>query len=117
MGLCTLGPSFRAGLTLLTFFFTSSKLTQLGEELKEVDEEHKKGGQRDWRQASGAGRFFPFKSFKQMSKKEVDKDTRRAARGTRGRQAEAERGGLTLLLAELLAAQVLLEGCHPRGGT
>ncbi|KAL4428825.1 hypothetical protein ABPG77_005263 [Micractinium sp. CCAP 211/92] len=50
LGGATLAASFRSGLLLLTFFFTSSKITQLGEELKDVDEDHKKGGQRDWRQ-------------------------------------------------------------------
>lgn len=112
LGGATLWASFRSGLLLLTFFFTSSKITQaggparaacparlpprpaidlllplaaavgclrtfhwveplmprhpelkpphrfpppshwqLGEELKDVEEDHKKGGQRDWRQA------------------------------------------------------------------
>lgn len=50
VGWGTLGASFRCGLLLLTFFVTSSKITQLGEELKDVEEGHKKGGQRDWRQ-------------------------------------------------------------------
>ena len=51
VGLCTLGCSLRFGATLLAFFFSSSKLTQFKEELKEgLDEEAKKGGQRDWKQ-------------------------------------------------------------------
>lgn len=50
VGWATLASSFRGGLVLLAFFFSSSKLTQLGEEDKMVDDEHKAGGQRDWRQ-------------------------------------------------------------------
>ena len=48
MGAATLGSSLRAGATLLAFYASSSKLTTLKEELKDVDEEFKKGGQRDW---------------------------------------------------------------------
>ena len=48
VGAATLGCSLRAGATLLAFYMSSSKLTTLKEELKEVDEEFKKGGQRDW---------------------------------------------------------------------
>lgn len=48
VGAATLGSSLRAGATLLAFYMSSSKLTTLKEELKEVDEEFKKGGQRDW---------------------------------------------------------------------
>ncbi len=55
VGWATLSSSFRGGLTLATFFFTSSKLTQIGEEEKAVDEEHKKGGQRDWKQVCQLG--------------------------------------------------------------
>jgi uncharacterized membrane protein len=50
VGWGTLASSFRAGLTLLAFFFSSSKLTHLGDDLKADDEEHKLGGQRDWKQ-------------------------------------------------------------------
>lgn len=44
VGAATLGSSLRAGATLLAFYMSSSKLTTLKEELKEVDEEFKKGG-------------------------------------------------------------------------
>lgn len=50
VGLGTLGSSFRFGAVLLAFFFSGSKLTAWKEEKKQVDEEFKKGGQRDWRQ-------------------------------------------------------------------
>ncbi|XP_020704973.1 protein PGR-like [Dendrobium catenatum] len=41
--------SYRFGALLLVFFFTSSKLTRLGEKKKRsVDEEFKEGGQRNW---------------------------------------------------------------------
>lgn len=54
VGLCTLGCSLRFGATLLSFFFSSSKLTQYKEELKGgLDDNGKKGGQRDWRQVRG----------------------------------------------------------------
>ena len=52
VGAATLGCSLRAGATLLAFYASSSKLTTLKEELKEVDDEFKKGGQRDWVQVS-----------------------------------------------------------------
>ena len=56
VGWATLASSFRAGLTLLAFFFSSSKLTRLGDgEKAAVDEEHKAGGQRDWRQVACNG--------------------------------------------------------------
>lgn len=43
--------SYRFGALLLVFFFTSSKLTKLGEEKKRsVDEQFKEGGQRNWLQ-------------------------------------------------------------------
>lgn len=48
VGWGTLASSFRAGMVLLSFFYASSKLTQLSEDQKSVDEDHKKGGQRDW---------------------------------------------------------------------
>ena len=48
VGAATLGCSLRAGAILLAFYASSSKLTTLKEELKEVDDEFKKGGQRDW---------------------------------------------------------------------
>ena len=48
VGTATRGCSLRAGATLLAFYASSSKLTTLKEELKEVDDEFKKGGQRDW---------------------------------------------------------------------
>lgn len=56
VGWGTLAPSFRAGVTLLAFFFSSSKLTKLGGADKAgVDEEHKEGGQRDWVQVASNG--------------------------------------------------------------
>ena len=50
VGGVTLATSLRIGLCLLSFYYTSSKLTAFKEEMKDVDEEFKKGGQRDWRQ-------------------------------------------------------------------
>ena len=50
VGWATVAPSFRAGIVLLSFFFVSSQFTKLGEEEKQVDEAHKTGGQRDWKQ-------------------------------------------------------------------
>ena len=48
VGWATVSSSFRAGLVLLGFFFVSSALTAFGEENKDVEEGHKKGGQRNW---------------------------------------------------------------------
>ena len=48
IGTATLGCSLRFGATLLAFYFSSSKLTQYKEELKDLDDQAKKGGQRDW---------------------------------------------------------------------
>lgn len=45
-----MGCSWRMGVTLLAFFGASSRLTQFREELKDVDESHRSGGQRDWQQ-------------------------------------------------------------------
>ncbi len=50
VGAATLTTSLRIGLALLAFYYTSSKLTAYKEEVKDVAEEFKKGGQRDWRQ-------------------------------------------------------------------
>ncbi len=50
VGAATLTTSLRIGLALLAFYYTSSKLTAFKEEMKDVDEHFKKGGQRDWRQ-------------------------------------------------------------------
>jgi uncharacterized membrane protein len=52
VGATTLGPSLRAGMTLLAFYLSSSKLTTLKETLKEVDDDFKKGGQRNWVQVT-----------------------------------------------------------------
>ena len=46
-------PSLRLGMTLLAFFGYSSRLTSFKEELKDVDDQHRQGGQRDWRQVRG----------------------------------------------------------------
>lgn len=50
VGSSTLGCSWRMGITLLAFFGASSRITQFREELKNVDESHRTGGQRDWQQ-------------------------------------------------------------------
>lgn len=56
VGWATVAPSFRAGLVLLAFFFSSSKLTKLGDyEKGSFDEDHKVGGQRDWKQVACNG--------------------------------------------------------------
>ena len=53
IGWATLAPSFRSGLVLLAFFFVSSQFTKLGEEEKAgIEEGHKHGGQRDWKQVA-----------------------------------------------------------------
>lgn len=49
----------RFGALLLVFFFTSSKLTNMGEEKKrKIDEDFKQGGQRNWLSFC----FFPFRT-------------------------------------------------------
>lgn len=55
VGWSTLSSSFRAGLVLLGFFFASSALTKLGDENKDVEEDHKIGGQRNWIQVLSNG--------------------------------------------------------------
>eukprot|EP00891_Asterochloris_glomerata_P005360 jgi/Astpho2/5360/Aster-05905 len=45
-------PSLRLGMTLLAFFGSSSRLTSFKEELKDFDDQHRQGGQRDWQQLS-----------------------------------------------------------------
>lgn len=50
VGTSSLACSWRMGITLLAFFGASSRLTQFREELKDVDESHRTGGQRDWQQ-------------------------------------------------------------------
>lgn len=50
VGASSLACSWRMGITLLAFFGASSRLTQFREELKDVDESHRTGGQRDWQQ-------------------------------------------------------------------
>lgn len=52
MGAVHFIASFRAALTMLTFYLTSSKLTRWCEERKDDDEDFKKGGQRDWAQVT-----------------------------------------------------------------
>lgn len=58
VGAGTLGCSLRFGATLIAFFLSSSKLTQLQEEVKAVEEDAKQGGQRDWKQVFCNG-FVP----------------------------------------------------------
>jgi uncharacterized protein (TIGR00297 family) len=55
VGCATISSSFRAGLVLLGFYFASSFLTSFGDEDKDVDEGHKKGGQRNWVQVYSNG--------------------------------------------------------------
>lgn len=55
VGWSTVSSSFRAGLVLLGFFFVSSALTTFGDENKDVEEGHKKGGQRNWVQVYSNG--------------------------------------------------------------
>ena len=55
VGWATLASSFRAGLVLLGFFFASSALTKFGDENKDVEEDFKKGGQRNWIQVLSNG--------------------------------------------------------------
>ena len=55
VGGSSLGCSWRMGITLLAFFGASSRLTQFREELKDVDESHRTGGQRDWQQVCLSG--------------------------------------------------------------
>ena len=50
VGTSSLACSWRMGITLLAFFGASSRLTQFREELKDVDESHRTGGQRDLQQ-------------------------------------------------------------------
>ena len=51
VGGATLAASFRCGATLLAFYFSGSRLTELMEERKVTDDAFKAGGQRDWVQA------------------------------------------------------------------
>lgn len=55
VGWSTLSSSFRAGLVLLGFFFASSALTKFGDENKDIEEDHKRGGQRNWIQVLSNG--------------------------------------------------------------
>lgn len=56
VGFGSLGTSLRCGITLLAFFFSSSKLTKWKEAIKaKIDAEHKKGGQRNWAQVLSNG--------------------------------------------------------------
>ena len=59
VGAGTLGCSLRFGATLLAFFFSSSKLTQYKEEVRQnMVDNYKRGGQRDWVQVFCNG-FIP----------------------------------------------------------
>lgn len=65
VGMGTLGCSLRLGVTLLAFYFSSSKLTQYKEELKStLDDQAKKGGQRDWVQVGGEGSLWCWRGAK-----------------------------------------------------
>lgn len=64
VGAVTLGSSFRCGLVLLAFFFASSALTQFGEENKDVEEDFKQGGQRNWVQVLANGLIPALYAFK-----------------------------------------------------
>mmetsp|Transcript_34269 Transcript_34269/g.97141 ORF Transcript_34269/g.97141 Transcript_34269/m.97141 type:complete len:355 (-) Transcript_34269:465-1529(-) len=48
VGGVTLIASFRCTVVLLGFFFASSAMTRFGERMKDIDDQHKVGGQRDW---------------------------------------------------------------------
>lgn len=48
VGAVTLFCSFRVTCVLLAFYFSSSALTKFKEELKDIEEGHKAGGQRNW---------------------------------------------------------------------
>lgn len=50
VGWITIATSMTGGLLLLTFFVASSKLTALCDHEKELDDDHKPGGNRDWTQ-------------------------------------------------------------------
>lgn len=59
VGFGSLAVSLRCGVTLLAFFFSSSKLTRWKEGVKaRIEVDHKRGGQRDWRQV-----WFIYKSL------------------------------------------------------
>ena len=51
VGTTILASSLRCAAVLLTFFFSSAKMTVFKEHLKAGAEDFKKGGQRDWQQA------------------------------------------------------------------
>mmetsp|Transcript_22721 Transcript_22721/g.54391 ORF Transcript_22721/g.54391 Transcript_22721/m.54391 type:complete len:417 (+) Transcript_22721:194-1444(+) len=56
VGFLTMASSFRFTVVLLGFFLASSAITRVGEELKDIEEGHKKGGQRDaWQVLSNGG--------------------------------------------------------------
>ena len=65
-GACTIGCSWRVGITLLAFFGASSRLTHFRMELKDVDESHRAGGQRDWQQVWCCTTFWPLELFVTM---------------------------------------------------
>ena len=62
VGSTSLACSWRMGITLLAFFAASSRLTHFREELKDVDESHRTGGQRDWQQVPPALDFTALSS-------------------------------------------------------
>ena len=62
-----MAASLRAGVTLLAFYFSSSKLTTLMENLKDVDEGFKKGGQRNWIQVGSPTQHGSFWNLPALS--------------------------------------------------
>uniref|UniRef100_A0A2P2JNE4 Protein PGR n=1 Tax=Rhizophora mucronata TaxID=61149 RepID=A0A2P2JNE4_RHIMU len=71
--------NYRFGVILLAFFFTSSKLTKIGEEKKRrVDADFKEGGQRNWMQViynSGIATVLALAVWKLVGWEDVCLDT------------------------------------------
>ncbi|KAL8265512.1 hypothetical protein R6Q59_023642 [Mikania micrantha] len=75
-----LSVNYRFGAMLLAFFFTSSKLTKMGEDRKRsVDAEFKAGGQRNWIQVfsnSGIATILVLAFWKLKSSQDICLDSR-----------------------------------------